>query len=115
MPALNSPPIQTPVDVPIGEKFTVSVPWTQWFQNMYSTLAGVLSALTSSVPSPIPVEFTGQQATELQNISEVMNKVLVELKLLNIYLHELPRALNDGDAYTDEDNITLRDELSKEH
>ena len=60
----------------------------------------------------MPVTFT--DITKSRTLDETMDLILIELKLMNIHLHELPRALNDGYSYSDVDDVELRDELSKE-
>jgi len=64
------------------------------------------------VKNPMPVTFT--DITKSRTLDETMDLILIELKLMNIHLHELPRALNDGYSYSDVDDVELRDELSKE-
>jgi len=106
--SITSPPIQTSVDVKIGDAgLSVSVPWSQWFSNMYSTLAGILGALTSTVVSPIPVTLPTEQIQELRNITDAMNSLVAEMRLTNMYLQELPKALNEGYAFMED--VTLRD------
>ena len=69
------------------------------------------------IPNPLPVSGTvslpDQQNSEIQSLQETMRLVLVELKLLNLHLHELPRALNEGYFYA-EDDESIRTQLLEE-
>ena len=68
------------------------------------------------IPNPLPVSGTvgleSETKESIRSINQIMEDVLVELRVLNWHIHELPRALNDGYNFGgDTEDETLRDDL----
>lgn len=65
------------------------------------------------IPNPLPisgsVDLAGEAQDEMRSLSTIMEEVLIELKLLNLHLHELPRALNDGYSFLEDDESARLD------
>ena len=49
------------------------------------------------------MDLKAESATNLRDIAQLMTQQLSEMKLINMHLHELSRALNDGYPYSDDD------------
>lgn len=61
------------------------------------------------------VTAAGESLENERSMVRVFEDILVELKLITLKLHELPRALNNGYAYRDGDDEGIRNDLYKEY
>ena len=70
--------------------------------------------LLDGLPSPLPVIDGLKEGHTTQE--ELLKQILIELRVISLYLYELPRQLNQGTdpIYTDEPSYLRNDGISNE-